>query len=79
MNWTYKKEKKGGQWIVILDCPLDEKHSIRDEKEQISGPSFADCACCEHQAGSGYESLGMHGYQDGMQVYPERLKCRLKR
>ena len=78
MKWTYKKGRKIGQWIVILGCPLDAKHSIRDDTQQISGPSFAECACCEHQVGSGYETLGMHGYQDGTPVYPERLKCGLR-
>ena len=79
MEWTYKKEKTGGQWILILGCPLEEKHSLADNVKNISGPSFSDCACCRYQVGTEYESLGADGNCDGETVLPERLKCGYKK
>ena len=61
MNWTYKKDKNGGKWFLILGCPLKEKHSIIDEGQNVSGPSFADCAHCEFQIGKNYEILSSDG------------------
>ena len=75
MEFKYKKKKDGGEWIIILGCPLIEKHTIADDAQDISGPSFVDCTSCEHQVGTGYAILGSDGEYDGATVFPERLKC----
>ena len=79
MEWTYKKEKDGGQWILILGCPLKEKHSLTDDVQNVSGPSFADCALCRYQVGTEYEVLSADGNYDGATVLPEQLKCGYKK
>lgn len=79
MEWTYKKEKDGGQWILILGCPLNEMHSLSDDIQAVSGPSFADCAYCKYQGGTEYEVLGADGNYDGANVFPKQLKCGYKK
>lgn len=52
MESTSIKDPNGiGKWILILGCPLKEKHSLTDHIERVSGPTFADCASCEFQQG----------------------------
>jgi hypothetical protein len=79
MKFTHVKEKKGGDWIVILGCPIRDKHSIFDKKRKISGPSFADCNSCEYQAGTDTVASGAEGDYAGAPLFPERLKCGLKK
>ena len=76
MDSTSIRAKGGiGGWILILGCPLREKHSFFDSVQNISGPSFADCARCDYQVGRNYEIIGADGTYDGAAVYPERLEC----
>ena len=75
MEFKYEKEKDGGERIIILTCPLEEKHTVTDKVQDISGPSFADCASREHQVGTGYAILDSDNESDGETVFPERLKC----
>ncbi len=75
MKWIQKKDKDGGRWILILNCPLKDKHSLTDDAGNVSGPSFADCANCEHQAGMNYEVFGSDGSYDGASVFPDRPQC----
>lgn len=79
MEWTYKKEKNGGQWILILGCPLKEMHSLTDDIQDISGPTFADCAYCKYQEGTDYEVQGADRDYDATTVFPEKLKCGYKK
>ena len=67
------KTQGGERWMVILGCPLKEKHSIASEKGDLLGPGFADCARCEHQAGRNLEVISNDDI--GAYVYPERLVC----
>ena len=76
MESTLVKDKGGiGSWILILGCPLKEKHCLSDPSKNISGPGFADCAHCEYQVGINYQVLGADGNYDGAEVFPERLQC----
>jgi len=75
MEWTYKKEKNGGQWILILGCPLKEKHGLAGDDQNISGPTCVDCARCKHQIGINLHILDENG--DIIECYPERLRCGL--
>jgi hypothetical protein len=76
MESTLVKDKGGiGSWILILGCPLKEKHCLSDPSKNISGPGFADCAHCEYQVGMNYQVLGADGNYDGAEVSPEQLKC----
>jgi len=61
--------------IVILYCPIPEKHELKDVMNGLSGPSFATCAECEHQAGKDFVILNYAGEYDGAAMYPELLKC----
>lgn len=74
MEWTQVK-KDDGNWILILGCPLREKHSFVCSALNVSGPTFSECASCEHQIGSDYEVPGADGKLDGALVLPDRLKC----
>lgn len=74
MEWTHV-QKDDGKWILILGCPLREKHSLVCNDQSVSGPRFAECASCEHQIGSDYEVSGADGNLDGALVLPDRLKC----
>ena len=76
MEWTSIK-KDGGNWILILGCPLMEKHSLAFNDQNISGPTFAKCASCEHQIGNDYEVPNADGSLDGASVLPDRLECGL--
>ena len=76
MESITKKDKGGiGSWILILGCPLKEKHSLSDLLKNVSGPTSADCAHCEYQIGKDYEILGADGTSYGAEVFPEQLKC----
>jgi len=69
-----RDESNLGGWILILGCPWNDTHVLYDPVHQVTGPSFAVCANCPHQAGLDYEELD--GEVDwSLQVYPERLKC----
>lgn len=76
MESTLVKDKGGiGSWILILGCPLKEKHSLSDPSRSVSGPTFAGCAHCEYQVGINYEILGADGTSDGAALFPKRLNC----
>jgi hypothetical protein len=75
MKWTNVRVDGGGKWILILGCPLPEKHTLKDRDSGATGPSFADCAGCPYQAGRDYEILGALGTYDASRVFPERLEC----
>lgn len=72
----FKDPKTGGSWIMILGCPLPEKHTLCDAQTAQTGPSFAQCAECEHQIGENFELLGAEGHYDAARIFPERLLCR---
>ena len=63
-----------GKWILILGCPLKEKHSLTDHIERVSGPTFADCASCGFQQGKNFELLDSTG-EFPIVVNPDLLKC----
>ena len=62
--------------MLILGCHLPEKHNLHDSATGRTGPSFAQCAQCEHQIGRNFEILGEDGEYDGAQIFPERLMSR---
>ncbi|GLH72164.1 hypothetical protein GETHLI_06660 [Geothrix limicola] len=75
MDYVEAKHPSGlGSWLIILGCPRGQSHHLRDEDRNLSGPSFAFCASCEHQAGIDFESQDSEtGWS--VQVFPERLVC----
>lgn len=76
MESTSIKDPNGiGKWILILGCPLKEKHSLTDHIERVSGPTFADCASCEFQQGRDFEFRGDETGEFPFTVHPEGLKC----
>lgn len=70
-----RDESSQGKWLVIIGCPLPERHSLKDSNQKVSGPSFAQCAHCDYQVGKNYETLNADGTYDGADTYPERLRC----
>jgi hypothetical protein len=64
-----------GRWILILGCPLKEKHTLSDKPSKLSGPTFVDCAYCRHQAGINFQILDENG--DIIEAFPESLRCGL--
>ena len=74
--YKFKDKKYGGFWILILGCPLPEKHNLHDNATGKIGPSFAQCSQCEHQIGRNFEILDSDGEYDGAEIFPERLMCR---
>jgi hypothetical protein len=74
--FKFRDKNDGGFWIMILGCPLPEKHNLYDEATGKKGPSYAQCSQCEHQIGINFEILGADGEYDGSQILPERLMCR---
>lgn len=74
LSWDYVEEK-GGAWITILNCPRKERHSITDSRGGVSGPTFAECAACPHQAGTDFQELNADGCYDGAAILPENLRC----
>ena len=75
MESTSIKDPNGiGKWILILGCPLKEKHSLTDHIERVSGPTFADCASCEFQQGRDFEFRDPTG-EFPIVVHPHLLKC----
>ncbi len=74
MESTLVKYKNGiGSLILILGCPLKEKHTISDPPRNLSGPGFADCAYCRYQAGINLQILSEDG--NIIEAFPERLRC----
>lgn len=69
-------ESGKGNWLVILGCPRPESHTLHDRERQISGPTFAFCAACEHQTGLHIERRDPEA-DWFVQAAPERLKCAL--
>lgn len=75
MESTSIKDPNGiGKWILILGCPLKEKHSLTDHIERVSGPTFADCASCEFQEGRNFQLFDPSG-ELPVAAYPELLRC----
>ena len=63
-----------GAWILILGCPRPQSHTLHDAERNVSGPTFAFCAACEHQVGLNVE--GRDSESDwSLDAYPERLRC----
>ncbi len=75
-TYKYRDTTDGGFWMLILGCPLPEKHDLHDWGSGKTGPSFAQCSQCENQIGSNFEVLGSEGEYDGASIFPERLMCR---
>jgi hypothetical protein len=63
-----------GVWIMISGCPLPEKHSLFDRTQDLSGPTFAVCACCEFQKGKNFQLFDARGDLP-VAAYPEHLRC----
>ena len=75
MESTSIKDPGGiGKWILILGCPLTEKHSLVDPDQSASGPTFATCACCEFQEGTDFKFFDSTG-EFPIEVLPDLLKC----
>ena len=75
MNHTLAKDPSGkGKIMLILDCPLEQKHVVRDYETGITGPSFSGCAGCEHQRGINLEIRDPDN-DWSCQPFPERLVC----
>lgn len=75
MDYLVTKDPSGlGSWVMILGCPLQQLHQLRDEEWHVSGPSFACCATCMHQAGSNFESYDQE-VDWSLRICPERLEC----
>ena len=70
-----KDDAPTGSWVMILGCPMPEKHGLKDKTNGLNGPSFATCAECEHQIGEKYQMMGADGNYDGTDIFPERLVC----
>lgn len=70
-----KEDTDVGSWVMILGCPMPEKHDLKDRMNGLCGPSFATCAECEYQAGKDFVILNPDGEYDGAMMYPELLKC----
>lgn len=73
--YLLKDDRDAGSWVMIIGCPLPEKHELKDRNKGLSGPSFATCAECEYQVGKDVVILNADGEYDGVQMYPELLKC----
>lgn len=71
---TIKDPSAGGSWLLILGCPWAQKHLLFDRARNVSGPSFADCASCEHQIGDYFEQREL---EEGWiaRTFPEFLEC----
>ena len=77
MDHVLVRDKSGlGSWLLILGCPKHESHELYVEAHQVSGPTFAVCAACEHQVGINLEVCDPD-VDWSVQAYPERLKCGL--
>lgn len=63
-----------GKWILISGCPLAEKHSLFDPDQNVSGPTFAVCSCCEFQEGKDFQFFDSSG-EFPIAAYPELLRC----
>jgi hypothetical protein len=75
MKSTSIKDPSGiGEWILILDCPLKDKHSLSDDIQKVSGPTFSDCAACEFQRWENFEFRDPTG-EFPIAVHPHLLKC----
>jgi len=72
---TLVKHEGGiGKWILILGCPLKKKHSLIDDIQMVSGPTFAGCSSCEFERGKNFEFRDSTG-EFPITVHLERLKC----
>jgi len=75
MESTLVKDSGGiGKWILILGCPLKQKHSLTDDVQKVSGPTFTDCASCEFQQGRNFQLFDPTG-ELPVAAYPELLRC----
>jgi hypothetical protein len=75
MDHVLVKDKSGlGSWVLILGCPRAESHELYVEAPQVSGPTFAVCAACEHQIGINTEVCDLE-VDWSVEAYPERLRC----
>jgi hypothetical protein len=73
MDYKYKKGKSGEG--IVLTCPLEEKHTVVYKSQDLSGPSFSDCASCDYQIGTGYAVSDPVNESHIKTFFPERLKC----
>lgn len=75
MEYVQIKDPSGlGNWLLILGCPVEASHQLHDETHRLSGPTFAACAECVHQAGARFE----HRDPDldwSLGAFPEQLRC----
>ncbi|WLT29963.1 hypothetical protein [Geothrix sp. PMB-07] len=75
MEFVHIKDPSGmGSWLLILGCPLKASHQLRDEARHLSGPTFATCAECIHQAGACFENRDPD-LDWSLGAYPEQLQC----
>jgi len=75
MDHILVRDRSGlGSWVLILGCPRAESHEMYVEAHQVSGPTFAVCAACEHQIGINLE-VGDPNVDWSLEAYPERLSC----
>jgi len=76
MDSTSIKDVNGtGKWILILGCPLKEKHTLTDDVQKVSGPTFSDCASCKFHRGKDFVFYGDETGEFPFTVHPDRLKC----
>lgn len=62
MESTSIKDPGGiGKWILILGCPLTEKHFLVDPDQSASRPTFSTCAACEFQKGENLQLFDARG------------------
>ena len=64
-----------GEWVTVLNCPQRERHTMADTRKGISGPTFAECAACPYQTGTGFQELNADGSYDGAAIFPDKLRC----
>lgn len=63
-----------GKAMLILDCPWEQRHVVRDVESGMTGPSFSECAGCMYQRGINIEIRDQDN-DWSCQPFPERLKC----
>lgn len=75
MDFIQVKDPSGvGSWLLILGCPREASHQLRDEARHLSGPTFAACAECAYQVGSHFENRDPD-LDWSLGAFPEQLQC----
>lgn len=75
MEHLLAKDHTGkGSWMLIIGCPWDAQHHLRDFATGVTGPSFATCASCEYQTGTNLEVRDPE-HDWSSDAFPERLSC----